>query len=818
MIATARITLVQETDEQSGFLILRPIYRSGAPLETIRQRRENLTGFAVGVFRIGDMVEASLKGLPKGNINIQLVDEGSAAGERLLYLRQASPGDGPANEEQLEVRDKLYLRAPLEVPGRRWSLSFSPTPEFVAAQQTWQAWGVLAGVFSITTLVAAYLIAMTNRAVRIERLAAKLAKSNEDLEREITERQRAVETLAYQARLLENVNDAVISSDERFVTTAWNRAAEKMYGWTAEEIIGRPTTEFLQPEFVDVEPDEVFRRLLEEGGFEGEVIHPRKDGTRIHTEARAIALRDKDGHLTGFVSIDRDITKRKQAEDENRRLALAVANASDGIFIAGMDGRLSFVNRAAEKMLGYAPGEMLGMRVFDIHPGSLRETTAREIFEATRDEGSWTGEVPLLTKTGEELHVRLSTSLMKDDGGHALGMVGIATDVTERRQLQDQLVQAQKMEAIGRLVGGVAHDFNNLLTAMMGYAHLGLSGLRAGEGRIRTSFLEIQKAAERASDLTQKLLAFSRHQVAEPQVVSLSDLIFDMDGMLRRLIGEDMELVTLPALDLGMVRVDPGEMGQVLTNLAVNARDAMPNGGKLIIETLSVTFDQEYARRHPEANTGDYVVLEVTDTGIGMTEEVKSHIFEPFFTTKGVGEGSGLGLSTCYGIVSKSGGHITAESEPGKGATFKVYLPHVDGPASQPTVRDNPDELPLGTETVFLVEDEPVVRSMASRVLREQGYTVLESENGVEALRVAEERASGELHLLLTDVVMPLMGGRDLAERLGRQHPETRVLYTSGYTDEAVVRPDPLGRGTDFIQKPFTPATLALKVREVLDR
>ncbi len=522
----------------------------------------------------------------------------------------------------------------------------------------------------------------------------------------------------------------------------------------------------------------------------------------------------------GYVNFyARDVTDRTLAEEENQRLALAVANASDAVIITGMDGRISFVNPAAEKLYGYAPSEMLGIRVLDMHPESFRQTTAREIFEATRNEGSWTGEVPVLNKTGEELPVMLSTALMKDDEGHALGMVGIATDVTERRQLQEQLVQSQKMEAIGRLAGGVAHDFNNLLTAMLGYAQLGLSGLPVGEGRTRTRFLEIQKAAERAAVLTQKLLAFSRHQAVEPRVISLSDLIVDMDGMLRRLIGEDIELMTLAAPDSGMVRADPGQMEQVLTNLAVNARHAMPDGGKVIIETLDVGIDQEHAERHPETNTGDYVVLAVTDTGIGMTKEVKSHVFEPFFTTKGVGEGTGLGLSTCYGIVAKSGGYITVESEPGKGATFKVYLPRVGEPPSQPTpARDKLEESPLGTETVFLVEDEPIVRNMASQVLREQGYNVLESTNGVEALKVVEERASEELHLLLTDVVMPLMGGRDLAERLRTQHPETRVLYTSGYTDVAVVHADPGESSTDFIQKPFTPVALALKVREVLDR
>ena len=608
-VATGRITLAQETGEQYGFLIFRAIYRNGAPHETPQDRRESLMGYVLGVFRVGDLVEASVKTLPEEIFNIQLVDEGSAAGERLLYLRRASPGDGPADEEELEVRDSLFLRASLEMPGRQWSLLISPTPEFLDAQASWVSWGVLAGGLLITALLLAYLVSMIKHAAKIERLAADLevseeqyrdlymnapvsyfavgidglikrcnkaaeeligspakdlvgkpvtdlysdssqgkekAKaafqrfasgqnvSDEELEMQrvdgtsvwvslmvdvvrgpggeiiesrsmavdITERKLAVEQLTYQAHLLDNVSDAVISADENFVKTTWNRAAEEMYGWTAEEIIGRPSEQLLQPEFVDLEPGEVIRRLLEDGRFEGEVIHPRKDGTRIITEARAIALRDKDGDLTGFVSIDRDITERKRAEVENRRLALAVANASDGVIVTGMDGRISFVNRAAVKMYGYAPGEMLGMNFFDLHPESFRETTAREIFVATMNEGSWTGEVPLLNKSGEELLVRLSTAIMKDDVGHALGIVGTATDVTERRQLQEQLVQAQKMEAIGRLAGGVAHDFNNLLTVIIGYSHLGQTGLQTGGGPARANFQKIQKAAERASELT----------------------------------------------------------------------------------------------------------------------------------------------------------------------------------------------------------------------------------------------------------------------------------------------------------------------------
>ena len=359
-------------------------------------------------------------------------------------------------------------------------------------------------------------------------------------------------------------------------------------------------------------------------------------------------------------------------------------------------------------------------------------------------------------------------------------------EMGERESLEAQFLQAQKMEAIGQMAGGVAHDFNNLLTGIVGYSQLGMME-GCSRDRLGGYLQEIQNAAERASHLTRQLLTFSRRQVVEPRVLSINDLFLDLDKMLRRLIGEDIELVTLTAPVLGTVKVDSGQMEQVLVNMAVNARDAMPDGGKLIIQTANVTVDDEYARRRLDVTPGEYVVMSVSDNGVGMDQEVKAHIFEPFFTTKEVGKGTGLGLSTCYGIVAQSGGHITVDSEPGKGTIFEIYLPRVEDVTGYLTLTDRPEHLPVGSETVLLVEDEPLVRAVISQVLREQGYTVLEAANGHEAMSVAQHHSDEEIHLLLTDVVMPLMGGRELTKQLGRLHPEARVLYTSGYTDDVIL-------------------------------
>jgi two-component system, cell cycle sensor histidine kinase and response regulator CckA len=393
------------------------------------------------------------------------------------------------------------------------------------------------------------------------------------------------------------------------------------------------------------------------------------------------------------------------------------------------------------------------------------------------------------------------------------GAAGTLTDVTERTQLEEQLRQAQKMEAVGRLAGGVAHDFNNLLTAIKGYGGLLMEALHPSDVR-RADVQEINKAADRAAALTRQLLAFSRKQVLKPVVLDLNDVVADMESMLRRLIGEDVRLATGLSSDLGAVRADRGQLEQVLMNLVINARDAMPGGGALTVETANVDVRRRFVDRQLSVDPGHYVMLAVRDTGCGMDEETQQHIFEPFFTTKGVG-GTGLGLATVYGIVRQSGGFVRVESAPGVGTTIAVHLPRTaDAPATGERVPSPAPPL-AGRGTVLLCEDESAVRALARRVLEGQGYTVIEAAHGAAALAVAAAHAA-EITLLVTDVVMPEMGGRELAEQLTAARPGLRVLYMSGYTDGDILRRGLAREGRAFLQKPFTPEDLARKVQAVL--
>jgi PAS domain S-box-containing protein len=491
-----------------------------------------------------------------------------------------------------------------------------------------------------------------------------------------------------------------------------------------------------------------------------------------------------------------------------------------GIALIDSDGKFIYINPAFTHITGYTLEDISSGRDW-FHIASPFLEYRLEIIN------SWKKDViqkciekvlSIACKNGEIKEIEFKPTLL-DDGR----ILVILSDITERRRadeekatLQEELRQSQKMEAIGGLAGGIAHDFNNLLTVINGNCQLSLLEFKEGDP-LRGNIEEIKAAAERATSLTRQLLAFSRRQVLDMKVLDLNTIIRDLEKMLRRVIGEDIELVTWFTDDLGMVKMDPGWIEQVIMNLAVNARDAMPRGGKLIIETTNAEVDESYTRSHVTVKPGRYVKLCVNDTGIGMPPEVKEHLFEPFFTTKEKGKGTGLGLSTVYGITKQSGGDIWVYSEPGLGTTFNIYLPRVDESLDDLRITVTKEEIPRGGETILLVEDEADVRGLAARILERQGYTVLEASCGKDALALCMER-NEPIHMILTDVVMPGMSGRQLADQLILLHPKTKVLYMSGYTDNAVIHHGILEDKVDYLQKPFTIDGLTRKVREVLDK
>jgi two-component system, cell cycle sensor histidine kinase and response regulator CckA len=500
----------------------------------------------------------------------------------------------------------------------------------------------------------------------------------------------------------------------------------------------------------------------------------------------------------------------RASEERYREL---VENAHDIIYSHDLEGNYMSINKAGELITGYTVQEALKLNFTDtIAPEFLQK--AREMVKRKlAGERVTAYELEIIAKDGRRITVEVNTKLVYQDGV-PVGVQGIARDASARKQLEDQLRQSQKMEAIGRLAGGVAHDFNNLLTAINGYSKLALQRLDDNSS-IRPYLEEVKKAGERAANLTRQLLAFGRKQILQPLPLDLNSVVTDMNKMLRRLIGEDIELTATLASDLKRIIADPGQIEQVLVNLIVNARDAMPTGGKIIIETANAQLDLEYTNHHVGVKPGNYVMLAVSDTGIGMNEETRARIFEPFFTTKDEGKGTGLGLSTVYGIVQQSGGSIWVYSEPNRGTSFKVYLPELPSHAEIREAHAKEDELLAGSETVLLVEDDEVVRRLTQKILEQAGYKVLAATGGEEAMRLCSNKHS--IDLLLTDVVMPESSGKEVADRLSTLIPGLSVLYMSGYTDEAIVHHGVLDSNVKFIQKPFTPAALAKKVREILD-
>jgi two-component system cell cycle sensor histidine kinase/response regulator CckA len=542
------------------------------------------------------------------------------------------------------------------------------------------------------------------------------------------------------------------------------------------------------------------------------------------------------GSLAGIVAVAlasgmvrRDLRRRievesdlREARDEleervrERTAELEAVIETSPLPIAAIDpkGNVTLWNRAAEATFGFTRDEMLGKpyQPVDADDRKNAEDVLRRISAGVPVNAY---ETHARKKDGTVLDVAVYSAPLRAPGGRPLGVLAVIADRTERRHLEDRLRQSQKMEAVGKLAGGIAHDFNNLLTAITGYTDLLYLRLPGDIGK--RELTEIRKASDRAASLTRQLLAFSRQQVLQPKVIQVNEVVGNLAGMLSRLIGEDIELTVSLDVQAGPVKADPFQLEQVLMNLAVNARDAMPRGGKLTIETGNVILDEGYARAHPDVKPGQYVMVAVSDTGIGMDSDTRARIFEPFFTTKALGKGTGLGLSTVYGIVKQSQGHMWVYSEPGQGATFKVYLPlHQEAPEAPPPPQPT-RVVPRGWETILAVEDEESLLNLVTEILKDAGYNVIPALGPKEAVRAMLEHRDGSIHMLLTDVVMPGMSGRALADQVTRERPGMRVLYMSGYTDNAIVHHGVLDPGVTFIQKPFTPDALIKKVREVLD-
>jgi len=518
----------------------------------------------------------------------------------------------------------------------------------------------------------------------------------------------------------------------------------------------------------------------------------------------------------------REIERRQSEEDLRRseeKYRQLVNQVPAVVYKGYLDWSLDCFDDKIEKITGYPKEDFNSRRVtfLDlVFPEDIQQARKR-FAEARQTDRFCINEYRIRKKTGEVRWIQVRNRIIVDPEGQPDYISGVFYDVTDRKLLEDQLAQAQKMEAVGLLAGGIAHDFNNLLSAIMGYSEIMMLDLRSDDPGYQCAD-EIMKAADHGASLTSKLLAFSRKQILQPRVIDFNGIVSDMDKMLRRLIGEDIDLVTHCAAKLDLVKADPVQIEQILMNLAVNARDAMPQGGKLTIETANAYLDEAYTQSHAEVSPGPYVMLAVTDNGAGMDAEKLSHIFEPFFTTKESGKGTGLGLATVYGIVKQSGGHIWVYSEPGQGTTFKVYFPRAEEEATLAALW--PDREPLepirGKETILLVEDDTALKGLIAKALRKYGYNVWDAANGDEALIICEKE-KGPIHLLLTDVVMPQMGGRELAEHLAPLRPEIKVLYMSGYTTNAVVHHGVLDAGINFIQKPVKILSLIRKVREVLE-
>jgi len=662
---------------------------------------------------------------------------------------------------------------------------------------------------------------------RIRERTAELTRANEALLAEITERKQAEASLRNAEKryrsIIENAVEGFFQTTPGGQYVSVNSALARMYGYNSPDELMRAVGDIGGQVYVDLNRRAEFKRIMEAcdvvRDFEYQAY--RRDGNKIWLSENARAVRDANGNILYYEGTVEDITAYRQAEEqlrhqeaEHRRL---IENMPEVVWKADEQGKAFFISEKIKNAFGYTPEEIRheGEHLWfgRMHPDD-RERVREAYSKLFRENLPFNVEYRIQHRDGRWMWWHDRAVGTKGNHGERYAE-GLLSDITERKQMEQQLRQTQKMEAIGQLAGGVAHDFNNLLTVIRGHTDLLIDHIGQTDA-LRRNVEQIQKSADRAASLTRQLLAFSRKQVLQPKVLDLNAVVAEMGKMLPRLIGENISLIIAAAPSLGTVKADPGQIEQVILNLAVNARDAMVQGGRLTIETANVDLDEAYARQHITARPGRHVMLAVSDTGCGMDPETQSHIFEPFFTTKELGRGTGIGLATVYGIVKQTGGWIWVYSEVGKGTTFKIHLPRVDEADEVVGESKAPVGVRRGSETVLVVEDNDSLRQLTCEFLVGAGYAVLAAQDGAEAIRIAGGH-SGEIHLLLTDIVMPGINGHELAQRLASLRPDTKVLYASGYAGVAVLQQGVLEEGSSFLPKPFSRDALAQKVREVLE-
>ena len=629
------------------------------------------------------------------------------------------------------------------------------------------------------------------------------------------------------------VDYAIYMIDPEGRVLSWNSGGIRLKGYSADEIIGRHFSEFYTPEDRAAGlPAKALATARESGRFHGEGWRVRKDGTRFWALVVVDAIKDESGALVGFAKVTRDITERQQAqitllESERRYRRLVEAVVDYAIFQLDPAGNVTTWNAGAQRIKGYRPEEIIGRHFSDFYTREDRAAgvPARALALAS-ETGRYEAEGWRVRKDGSKFFASVVIDRILDDVGELVGFAKVTRDITERveaqaklKAAQEQLAASQKLEAIGQLTGGIAHDFNNLLMIVLGNIETAQRHLKSlpQSANLQRVLGNAMRGARRASALTSRLLAFSRRQTLDPKPLNVNNFLTGSVEFLQRSLGEQVDIQAVGSAGLWMVEVDPNHLESALVNLAINARDAMPNGGKLTIEAANVFADEEYCKQNPELSPGQYVVMCVSDTGLGMSKEILGHAFEPFFTTKELGQGTGLGLSQVYGFVKQSGGHIKIYSEEGQGTTIKIYLPRYTGPAAPEAQEDQGVAEGTQSETILVVEDDPDLRTYLTEILRNLNYEVLAVPHAQSALTILLQ-AERRVDLLLTDIVMPGINGRELGRRAQEMRPELPILYMTGYSRNAVVHHGRLDEGVELLQKPVSQTEVATRVRELLDK